>query len=253
MVADPDKRPSTLVLDAWGGPPGKVFAQVVNTDPGVDQASACAAPLNDGACRLTACTVGGIGLPARGYGDFGSISASVGAATETLTYNEFGYVPDYFPEQVTLGTGGIMTFHGGNAMGVPEFSVSATIPALAVLSSPSPTADGAAVLIDTSKDLSVSWSPISIGQIRFHLNSVKDQVGGTALALECTFEGAAGAGVVSHTLLSSLKKELSPTASIDAGLDSKLETTTVVDGLTITTLGHQQAATPSHDFSVTLE
>jgi len=249
--SDADKRPHTIELDAFGGPPGKVVANVSSGVPG-DEQQGCSTPLTGDACHVTMCPIRGIGLPAAGYGDVGPVSASVGSTTVTLAYNGFGYGTTYFPESVTLAAGGMMTFHGGNVAGVPEFSVSATIPDLAVLTSPVPSADGAAVVIDTSEDLIVNWSPISIGQVRFHLASGGNQIGGTAVTLECSFEGTTGAAVVSRTLLSALKKN-SPAGSASAGLTSELEATTVVGGLTITTISHQQPAEPTYDFNVTLE
>ncbi|HYQ04050.1 MAG TPA: hypothetical protein VER96_35495 [Polyangiaceae bacterium] len=89
-------------------------------------------------------------------------------------------------------------------------------------------------------------------EIRFHLEGADYQVSRTAITLECAFDGAAGAGVVSRALLSSLK-EMSPTGSIDANLSSELEATTIVSGLTITTRSHQEPAMPNHNLSVTLK
>jgi len=242
----------TLVLDAWGGPSGKVATDVPLLEPGVGQQQTCAPPLDDGACELTSCKLGGIGSPGPGFGNFGPISASVGATTVQLTYDGVGYGTVYFPASVTLATGGSMTFHGGNAPGIPRFDVSATIPGLAVITSPSPTTDGGAATIDTSEDLSVTWLPISVGQIHFHLDSEDLSPGSTAVALTCTFEGASGAGVLPHALLSSLKT-MSATASMYAGLSSELDATTVVDGLTITTQSYQNSTPPNVDFNVTLQ
>ena len=247
---DADKRPNFLVLDAWGGPAGKVSAGVEMTQPGVGPQATCDPPMNEGACQLTACVLGGIGSPSSGYGDFGPISASVGAATETLTYNGVYYLGAAFPE--SLGTGGIMTFHGGNTAGVPEFNVSAIIPGLGVLTSPLPATDGGTVIVDTSQDLTLTWSPISIGQIRFQVYGGGYNFGNTDALLECSFEGAAGTGVISRTLLSVLK-EKAPPGSTSAVLSSELDATTVVGGLTITTHSHQQPAEQVHGFSVTLE
>jgi len=177
----------------------------------------------------------------------------VGATTVLLTYLGDGYGTTYFPDSVTLGTGGIMTFHGGNAADVPEFSVSTAIPGLAVLESPLPATDGASVLIDTSEDLPVSWVPISIGQIQFRIDGHGlFKIGEPISTLVCTFEGTAGTGVISRSLLSTLK-ENSPAGSASAGIGSELETTTVIDGLTITTVSTQSPTTPKQYVHVTLE
>ena len=146
-----------------------------------------------------------------------------------------------------------MTFHGGNGANVPTFDVSVTVPGLAVITSPVPTTDGGAATIDTSQDLTVTWLPISIGQIQFQLNGGSGGSYGTAVSVACTFGGAAGSGVVSHTLLSSLK-EMSGTSPTYAIVSSELEATTVVDGLTIVTQGYQTSPSAGNDsFNVTLQ
>jgi hypothetical protein len=242
----------TLILQAFGGASGEVAAQVPLLEPGVGQQRTCTGPLDGGACQLTSCQLGGIGSPGPGYGNFGPISASVGTTTVPLTYDGTGYGAVYFPSSITLGTGGTMTFHGGDAAGVPTFDVSATIPGLAVITSPVPKTDGGAAIIDTSQDLSVTWLPISIGQIQFGLNGGSSSVAGVAISVACTFEGASGSGTVPHTLLSSLK-EMSGTTPTYAGLSSELEATTVVDGLTIVTQSYQNSPTTGRDFNVTLQ
>ena len=242
----------TLILQAFGGPSGEVAAQVPLLEPGVGQQKTCTTPLAAGACQLTSCQLGGIGTPGSGYGNFGPMSASVGTTTVPLTYNGFGYGTVYFPQSITLGTGGIMRFHGGNGAGVPTFDVSATIPGLAVITSPVPTTDGGAALIDTSLDLSVSWLPLSIGQIQFPLNGGSSAVGGVAISVACAFEGASGAGVVPHALLSSLK-EMSGASPTYAALSSEVDATTVVDGLTIVTQSFQSSPTTGQAFNVTLQ
>jgi len=118
----------TLVLEAWGGPSGEVATDVPILEPGAGPQETCAAPLNDGACQLTSCKVGGVGSLVPGCGNFGPISASVGATTVHLTYDGIGYGTLYFPSSVTLGIGGTMTFHRGNAAAFRAFDVSATIP-----------------------------------------------------------------------------------------------------------------------------
>lgn len=241
-----------LILQAFGGPSGEVAAQVPLLEPGVGQQATCTGPLDAGACQLTSCQLGGIGTPGSGYGNFGPMSASVGTTTVPLTYDGFGYPTVYFPPTITLGEGGTMRFHGGNRAGVPTFDVSATIPGLAVITSPVPTTDGGAAIIDTSQDLSVTWLPISIGQIQFQLNGGSSSVGGVAISVACTFEGASGAGVVPQTLLSSLK-EMSGASPTYAGLSSELDATTVVDGLTIVTQSFQNSPTTGRDFNVTLQ
>ena len=241
-----------LILQAWGGVAGEVAAQVPLIEPGVGPQQTCTDPLAAGACLLTSCQVGGISSPRAGYGNFGPITASVGATTVPINYTGYGYPTVYFPSPITLGTGGTMTFHGGNVAGVPAFDVSATIPGIGVITSPVPATDGGAAIIDTSKDLSVTWLPISIGQVRFHLDGGTSSPGGVAISLSCMFEGASGAGVVPHTLLSSLK-EMSGTSATYAGLSSKLEATTVVDGLTIVTQSFQNSSPIARDFNVTLQ
>jgi len=242
----------TLILQAFGGASGEVAAQVPLLEPGVGQERTCTAPVNAGACQLTSCKLGGIGSPGGGYGNFGPMSASVGTTTVPITYDGIGYGTVYFPSSIMLGTGGIMTFRGGNAPGVPAFDVSATIPGLAVITSPVPTTDGGAAIIDTSRDLLVTWVPISIGQIEFGLSGGSSSIGGVAISVACTFDGASGSGVVPRTLLSTLK-EMSGTSPAVAGMSSELEATTVVDGLTIVTQSYQRSPTTGRDFNVTLQ
>ncbi len=237
----------TLLLQAFGGTAGEVAAQVPLLEPGVGQEAKCTAPMAAGACQLTSCTLGGIGSPGRGFGDFGPISASVGTTTVALTYDGTGYPTEYFPSSLTLGAGGIMTFRGGSV-----FDVSVTIPGLGVITSPVPAMGGGAAIIDTSQDLTVTWLPISIGQIKFELDGGPRSVGGLAVSVACTFEGASGSGVVPRALLSSLK-QMSGTSPTYGSLSSELDTTTVVDGLTIETQSFQSSPTSGHDFDVTLE
>jgi hypothetical protein len=247
-------EPGTLILQAFGGPSGMVAAQVPLLEPGVGQEKTCADPLDAGACQLTSCQLGGIGTPSPGYGNFGPMSASVDTTTVPITYGGFGYGTVYFPPSITLGEGDTMTFHGGNRLAVPTFNVSATIPGLAVMTSPVPKTDGGAAIIDTSQDLSVTWLPISIGQVRFRLNGGASLPGGIAISVACTFDGASGSGVVPQTLLSSMKamSGTSPNPTY-AGLSSELEATTVVDRLTIVTQSYQNSATTGHDVNVTLQ
>jgi hypothetical protein len=240
----------TLLLQAFAGTDGEVAAQIPLLEPGVGQQETCAAPVDAGACRLTSCKNGGIGSPGFGYGNFGPISASVGATSVALTYDGTGYPTVYFPSWVTLGAGGTMTFRGGNALF--PFDVTATIPGLGVITSPVPTTDGGAAIIDTSQDLTVTWLPISIGHIKFGLDSGTSSIGGTAVFVACTFDGASGAGVVPRALLSSLK-EMSGTNATYAGLSSELDATTVIDGLTIVTQSFWNYPTSGREFDVTLE
>jgi hypothetical protein len=148
--------------------------------------------------------------------------------------------------------GGTMRFQGGNGAGVPTFDVSATIPGLAVITSPVPTTDGGAALIDTSQDLAVTWLPISIGQIQFQLKGGSSSPGGGAISVACTFEGASGAGVVPQAFLSTLK-EMSGASPTYAGLRSELDATTVANGLTIVTESFQNSQSNGRDFNVTLQ
>ena len=145
-----------------------------------------------------------------------------------------------------------MTFRGGNEAGVPAFDVSASIPGLAVITSPVPPTTGGAAIIDTSQDLTVTWMPISIGQVSFTLEGGSVGIGAVALSLTCTFEGASGAGSVPLKLLSSMK-DMNGASATFVGLRSGLVATTVVDGLTIVTQSAQTSPETNHDFSVTLQ
>ena len=221
-------------------------------EPGVGQVHTCAAPMTSGACQLVSCMLGGIGDPAPGYGNYGPLSASVGTTTVAIPYNGIGYPTVYFPSSVTLGTGGVMTFHGGNGAGVPMFDVPITIPRPRRHPSPVPATDGGAAIIDTSQDLTVTWLPISIGQINFGLDGGSTSIGGVEVWLTCAFDGSAGSGVVPRALLSSLKA-ISGTSPTYGGLGSETDTTTVVGGLTIVTQGFQQPPASGGWFAVTLE
>jgi hypothetical protein len=242
----------TLLLQAFGGAAGEVAAQVPLLEPGVGQAHTCVAPIAAGACQLNACMLGGIGSPGPGYGNFGPLSATVGATTVALPYTGFGYPTQDFPSTVSLATGGTMTFHGGDGISVPMFDISAVIPGVGVITSPLPAMANAAAIIDTSQDLTVTWLPISIGQIKFALDGGSSQVGGTAVSIACTFGGASGSGVVSRTLLSAMK-QMSGASQVYGGLSSELDTTTVIDGLTIETQSFQNSPTGGHDFQVTFQ
>ena len=245
----------TILLQAFGGGSGEVAAQVPLLEPGVGQVQTCVAPVNADACQLLYCQLGGVGDPTPGYDDFGPLSATIGTTTVPITYNGFGYGTVYFPPSITLATGGTMTFRGGGGGGVPMFDVSATIPGLPVLTSPVAGAtDGGGPIIDTSRDLTVTWLPISIGQIHFGLSGgdASDNPGGTAVTITCTFDGSSGSGVVSQSLLSSLKGA-SGTSPTYAVLTSELDATMVVEGLTIETQSFQESPTTGRTFGVTLE
>jgi hypothetical protein len=257
-AAGPDGGASgTILLQAWGGPAGKVAAQVPLLEPGVGSQATCTVPTVSGACQLTSCTFGGVGSPGPGFGNFGPMSASVGSTTVPITYNGTGYPTVYFPSSVTLATGGTMTFRGGSWAGVPtfdvpSFEVSATIPGLGVITSPVPATEGGAATVDTSHDLTVTWAPISIGQIKLGFDGGSSSLGLPPISIACTFDGDSGSGVVPQELLSSLKA-MSGTSPTYGHLSSELDTTTVIDGLTIETQSFQTSATGGHDFQVTLE
>jgi hypothetical protein len=71
------------------------------------------------------------------------------------------------------------------------------------------------------------------------------------LVIECAFDGTSGSGLVPQRLLSSLKK-MADSTPMEGGLSSELDTTTVVDGLTIVTQGYQSSPTTSSNFDVLL-
>jgi hypothetical protein len=241
----------TLLLQAFGDVSGAVFAQVPPLGPGVGQQQTCGAPRSAGACTLTSCVLGGFGTPQGDYGNFGTIYASIGTTTEAVTYNEGEYGVFDFPSSVRLGTGGTMIFHGGNGGSVPVFDVTATIPGLAVLTSPVPMTDGGSAVIDASHDLIATWVPISLGEITFELAAGSGPVGSTAISIVCTFGGAAASGVVPQALLSSLKAMGS--GPVYAGVSSELSSTTVVGGLTIETQSFQKSQTTVQTFAVSLQ
>jgi hypothetical protein len=145
-----------------------------------------------------------------------------------------------------------MRFRGGGGNDVPKFDIVATIPGLGVITSPVPATSGGATTIDTSHDLSVTWTPISIGQIDFDLEGGSTDVGGTSVTVTCTFDGASGSGVVSQALLSSLK-ETSGASAFYGSLSSELDASTVVDGLEIKTQSYQSSTSTNGDFNVTLQ
>jgi hypothetical protein len=250
----------TLVLLAFGGPAGKVAADVpLLEQPGpVGPVQNCDGPLHAGACQLTSCQQGGIASPSWGHGNFGPIAVSVGTTTVPLTYGGVGYGTVDFPASIALGEGGIMTFRGGNGGDVPAFDVSATIPGLAVLTSPAPATDAGSTIIDTSQDLSVTWVPISVGQVHFQLEatipsaSPETFVGEVDVTVTCTFDGGLGSGVIPQALLSSLKM-MSGTSPTYASLSSEFDATTVLRRLTIVTQSYQYSPTGGGDIDVTLQ
>ncbi|HEY6464256.1 MAG TPA: hypothetical protein VIY73_29010, partial [Polyangiaceae bacterium] len=183
----------TLLLQAFGGPSGSVAAQVPVFDPGAGPKLTCGTPVSSGACSLTSCQVGGIGSAGGDNGDLGTLTASVGATSVNIPYVAPGYPTVYFPPSVTLGTGGTMTFQGGDGVNVPVFEVSATIPGVAVLTAPAPPTAGASTPVDTSQALSVTWVPIPAGQIHFAIDGGTGLPGGIAVSLACTFDGPTGA------------------------------------------------------------
>jgi hypothetical protein len=243
-----DAAAAKLTLLAYGGPPGHVAAEVTFPEPGVGQVQTCGNPTVSGACTLTSCVLGGIGSPGGGIGNYGTVTASVGATTETLAYNIDGYPTTYFPSSLSLGEGAIMTFRGGNGGSVPTFDLPVTIPGVATLTAPTP----AASTIDTSQELTVTWKPISIGQINFQLSGSTSSggVGQTQTTIQCLFPGDSGSGVVSQALLASLKQ--ANDSAVYAGVGSQLTVTKVIDGFTITTQSSQYLTPAEGNFEVTL-
>jgi hypothetical protein len=185
------------------------------------------------------------------------MSVTVGTTTVPLTYDFTGYPTVTFPASITLGTGGAMTFHGGNGASVPTFDVAAIIPGLGVMTLPVPAADGGATIVDTSQDLSVTWMPISIGLINFTLlgaqqSAVSNPIDEVEYSIQCAFDGASGSGVVPQALLSAVK-EMAGSLQMYADLSSELDAATTVDGLTIVTRSFQTASDPATGFEVTLQ
>lgn len=241
-----------LGLVAVGGPAGSVMAQVFFNEPGVGQQPTCAAPMNAGACQLTSCQeFGAVGDPAAGYDNFGPISATAGTTTVALEYMGFGYPSVDFPASVALETGAAMRFHGGDGVSAPVFDVTVTIPGLAVLTSPV-TGGNATASVNASQDLSVTWVPISIGQIDFEITGALPTGGDTVLSILCTFDGASGSGIVPQGLLSALKA-MAGTYPLTGRLTSELDGTTLVGGFTIETIGYQISPTTGQAFNVTLQ
>jgi len=243
---------TVLLLQAFGGGSGEVAAQIPQLEAGVGPEETCGAPVVSGACQLTSCQSGGIGSPASGYGDFGPISATVGTTTIPIDYSGIGYPTEYFPAGVTLGEGGIMTFRGGNGGSVPSFDVPLTIPGLAVIMSPVPDVDGGSASIDTSHDLTVTWVPISIGQIEYSLSTNVLAPNHLDVTIACAFDGSSGSGVVPQALLASMKTAAAGD-TVYASMQSELQTTTVVGDLTIETQSFQSTTNDSDDYVVTLE
>jgi hypothetical protein len=243
----------TLTLQASGGPSGSVVAQVPSNEPDVGQQATCGAPVNAGACQLISCQFGAVDGPVPGHGDFGPIFATVGSTTMPITYSGTGYGTVDFPASVALETGGTMRFRGGDGVSVPTFDVAAIIPGVGVITSPAAPTNVGVSAVDTSQDLSVTWQPISIGQIKFQLYTgmtTPDTFLKTSIA--CTFDGAAGAGVISQALVAGLK-EMSGANIAWIRLGSELDATMIVGGLTIVTQSLQSPPTPAEDFQVALQ
>ena len=241
-----------LVLQAYGGPAGTVAADVPTIEAGVGPQQTCTSPMTVGACQFVSCQPGGIGDPAFGYGNYGPMSASVGGTTVPMPYADQGYPTIGFPSSVALTTGGMMKFHGDGGTTIPAFDVTATIPGLGVITSPVPATAGGTTVIDSTQDLTVTWMPISAGVIQFQLTA-SDSSGELAASLSCTFDGAAGTGVVAQALLSSLKADdrMNP---LSGNLSSALDATHLVDGFAIVTQSFQQGSSPSFgQFAVTLQ
>jgi hypothetical protein len=225
---------SPLVLQAYGGPSGQVSVDVFEGG-----GQKCGSPVTAGACQFTSCQVAeGVGSPGFGGGNFGPMSASVGWSTVAVTYDGRGYPTVYFPSWVSLGTGGEMTFQGQGGTTDPSFDVTAIIPGVGVLTAPVATPPAVIPSIATTQDLTVTWTPISIGEIQFQLD-VSDADGGVAISIACAFDGSSGSGVVSQSLLSSLKAMVPTPTSSYGILYAELDTTTVIDGLEIITQSFQ--------------
>lgn len=244
-----------LLLEAFGGPPGYIGASVTYLDPNAEPPGTCSVPVKKGSCQLTACKFDvpspTPASPQAGNPDLGPISASVGSITEQVPYERTGYGSVDFASSVTLDAGGTMTFRGEGGADGPMFDISATIPELGLITSPKLPSGGGAAIIDTSGDLSVTWAPISTGRIDFEL--LGGPLGGhDPVLLTCKFDGASGTGVVPQQLLSSMK-ELSGDRPAFADLASVLDVTTVVDGLVIETLSHQNSEETTRNFLVSLE
>ncbi|HEY4187301.1 MAG TPA: hypothetical protein VGP07_19650 [Polyangia bacterium] len=220
-------------------------------DPNAAERVTCPSPVNAGACQLLSCQLGPLIDRNAGYGNLGPMSAAVDTTTEPLTYGVSGYPTVTFPAPIALGTGGIMKFSGGDGVSVPIFAVSATIPDVGVITEPVNAEGGSGAIVDTTQDLSVSWMPISAGQIQLRIDG-NTPTGDVALQIGCTFDGASGSGLVPQRLLSSLKGMVGG-STLYGSLISELETTTVVDGLSIVTQSSQLSPTTDSNFEVFLQ
>jgi hypothetical protein len=153
-----------------------------------------------GTCSVVACPPGGSGAPSENVGVIDAIASDDGGTTQISYFGQSPtgfYENSVFPSEVSENATIVFVGHGLND--VPRFSVSATIPGVGVLTSPSldtsPT-------IDTSQDLPITWSAVPVGDAVFTI-AADGQAADTTM-LVCFFDGTTGTGVVPRASLAQI-------------------------------------------------
>lgn len=156
-----------------------------------------------GTCLISTCTSSGtpedvaLGMPpARG-----TMTLAGGPEDYTFPPDALGGVSDLFDG------GEAMTLSAPAGDVVPAFSFAFTAPAPSVLGEPAFVNHPTAMTVSTASDMNVTWSPVADAEVVMVTFSVSNPNGddpNISMALSCSFDMAAGAGVVPASLMQEL-------------------------------------------------
>jgi hypothetical protein len=187
-------------------------------------------------CVLRSCP-----LDATGAGTFanaGTLTAT-GATTTPLMINRSAR-GDYLGDTGMLVAGGTSVSVMASGGEVPAFSVTTTVPPVAMMLGPTASATTGAVMADHAKGLTVTWMPLSDGSMSLFIDAQTDTA---SLQLECTAKGSDGTYTFSPSALATI-----PTTAINTAVSA------VVFGTSATTMAGTwpvtfQASSPPLDAS----
>jgi hypothetical protein len=143
--------------------------------------------------------------------------------------------------------GTAIDFSGLGAIDVPPFDVEVTMPDAATLVSP---VISTSTILDTSADLTLTWSPVAEGDAIFGLAPSNST--GTTPTLLCFFDGATGSAVVPRADLAQIKAA-SPRGEAQVSFFAMSRASTTAGDWTVSALAVGGDATTEQSGTVTLE
>lgn len=157
-------------------------------------------------CKVTTCTTvardGDAGTSSGGPAVRSAGRITISGAGQTLEYSpspEGSYAPGGSPTMELFPAGTVVTMTAaGDAMGVPAFSTTVTMPARVTFSSPAVTT-GTALVLRRTQPFALAWSGGTTGNVAATITSTGTSRSVTA---QCSFAATAGNGTVGPEVLS---------------------------------------------------